>query len=353
MLRIYLHPGQSGSTPTESKALDMILITGAKGFVGSAIAEALHAQGTPFTALLRKNTQQYAMREGWETPVRYADVNDPQALLEAFSGIDTIIHTAAVVSFQPEDRELMLKVNGEGTANVVNMALEAGVRRVIHLSSVAALDRHDGGPVVTLKDRWPESRPNTSYGESKFAAEREVWRGQAEGLEVAVLYPSLILGAGDFDGHNTPSLWRMAAKERGFYPEGSTGLVAKEDVIEAVMAVLKQDTDGDRYLLNAANLSWREVLTLIAESIGKKPPTRSVPRWQSALLWPVEKVRANLAGAKPLITKESHRNVQASFRYDGAGFKELTGREYRDVGTVIAKVGQGYSAIHPTEADQQ
>lgn len=323
----------------------MILLTGATGFVGSAIARALYAAGTEFIALLRESSDP-SLTTALGVPVRYADVNDPQALLEAFTGIDTIIHTAAVVSFQPEDRDRMMFVNGEGTANVVNMALEAGVRRLIHLSSVAALDRQDGGPVVTLKNRWPETRPNTSYGESKFAAEREVWRGQAEGLEVAVLYPSLILGPGDFNGHNTPSLWRMAAQERGFYPEGSTGLVALEDVVAAVIAVLERDTDGDRFLLNAANLSWKEVLTLLAKSIGKKPPGLAVPRWQSALLWPVEKVRTSLTGTRPLITKESHRNVQASFRYDGSGFRELTGRDYRDIGTVIESIGQRYLAAN-------
>lgn len=319
----------------------MILLTGATGFVGSALAEALVAAERPFVALVRDSSDTGLLTKlGIE--FRVGDVNDPQSLLEAFSGIDTIIHTAALVSFQPEDHDDMLKINGEGSANVVNMALEAGVRRLIHLSSVAALNRRDGGPVVTLADRWPDSRPNTSYGESKFAAEREVWRGQAEGLEVSVVYPSLIIGPGDFQGHNTPSLWRMAAKERGFYPQGTTGLVALADVVAALLTVLERDTDGDRFLLNAANMPWKEILERIAKSIGKKPPTLSVASWQSALLWPLEKVRAKLAGGKPLITRESHRNVQANFRYDGSGFENLTGKAYQDIGTVIEKIGKDY-----------
>jgi dihydroflavonol-4-reductase len=317
----------------------MILLTGATGFVGKAVASALSAAGKSFVALVRETSD---VSDLGGVDLRYGDVNDPQSLLEAFDGVVTIIHTAAVVSFQPEDREQMLFVNGEGTANLVNMALEAGVRRVIHLSSVAALNRRDGGPEVTLKDRWPETRPNTSYGESKFAGEREVWRGQAEGLEVAVLYPSLILGKGDFDGHNTPSLWRMAAKERGFYPEGTTGIVALDDVVEAVLATLDRDEDGDRFLLNAANWSWHTVLANIAESIGAKAPTRSVARWQSAFLWPVEKLRAKMAGSKPMITKESHRNVQAKFSYDGSVYAELTGKEYREVGEVVREIGEEY-----------
>ncbi|MEM6772236.1 MAG: NAD-dependent epimerase/dehydratase family protein, partial [Bacteroidota bacterium] len=276
--------------------------------------------------------------------LRYGDVNDPNSLLAAMQGVDTIIHTAAVVSFLPSERDLMLKVNGEGTANVVNMALEAGVRRLIHLSSVAALNRVDGGPVVTLADRWPAERPNTSYGESKFAAEREAWRGQAEGLEVAVLYPSLILGQGDFSGHNTTALWRMVAKERSFFPEGMTGVVSLADVVSATLEVLRRNKDGDRFLLNATNLSWEQLLTRIARSIDAKPPTVRMPAWQSAFLWPVEALRAKLSGSRPLITRESHRNVQASFRYDGSAYSKATGNAYRDIGTVIAEIGKKYKA---------
>lgn len=321
----------------------MLLLTGATGFVGSAIASALIDQGTPFVALVRKSSDTTALQHA-SVELRYGDINDPNSLLDAMAGVDTIIHTAAVVSFLPEDRNLMMKVNGEGTANVVNMALEAGVRRLIHLSSVAALNRVDDGPTVTLADRWPAERPNTSYGESKFAAEREAWRGQAEGLEVAVLYPSLILGAGDFSGHNTPALWRMAAKERGFYPTGTTGVVSLKDVVTATLQVLERDEDGDRFLLNAGNFSWQDLLGDIARSIDAKAPTRSVPAWQSAFLWPLESLRAKLAGARPLITKESHRNVQATFKYDGSAYPKATGNAYEDVGTVIAKIGKAYKA---------
>ncbi len=311
--------------------------------MGAAIAAALLEAKAPFAALVR-DTSEVSVLETAGVPLFTGDVNDPDSLLTAMAGVDTIIHTAAVVSFLPGDRALMMKVNGEGTANVVNMALEAGVRRLIHLSSVAALNRVDGGPVVTLADRWPAERPNTSYGESKFAAEREAWRGQAEGLEVAVLYPSLILGSGDFSGHNTPSLWRLAAQERGFYPAGTTGVVALQDVVAATMATLHRDEDGDRFLLNAANLSWKTLLSDIAHSIGAKAPTLKVPAWQSAFLWPLEALRSRFSGKRPMITRESHRNVQSSFRYDGSAYPSLTGEAYQDIGTVIAEIGQRYQA---------
>lgn len=320
----------------------MILLTGPTGYLGHRLAKALAVKGTSFRALARETSDTAKLRELPNCEVVAGDLNDPDSLLDACAGIDTIIHTAALVSFQTTDRDRMLFVNGEGTANLVNMALEAGVRRIIHLSSVAVLNRRDGGPVVTLAERWPEQRPNTSYAESKFIAEREVWRGQAEGLEVAVLYPTHMLGPGDWHHDHAPKLWSMAAKERGFYPTGTTGFVDIRDVVDAALTVLERDQNGERFLLNAVNWSWEEAMTKIARSIGAKAPTLRVPAWQSAMLWPVELLRAKISGSKPIITRESHQNVQADFRYDGSAYLATTGNAYRDVETCVREVGKDF-----------
>ncbi|MEO0734735.1 MAG: NAD-dependent epimerase/dehydratase family protein [Bacteroidota bacterium] len=316
-----------------------ILLTGPTGFLGCPLAHALITAGHHVRGLVRSTSDTTALER---LELVEGDLNDPNSLLDALEDIDTIVHTAALVSYQAGDRDRMLLVNGEGTANLVNMALEADVQRFIHLSSVAALGRTDGGPKTTLADRWPSERPNTSYAESKFAAEREVWRGQAEGLSVAVLNPSIILGPGDWFGQNTPAFWRQAAQERGIYPGGTSGFVDRRDVVEAVLFVLERDLDSDRFILNADNWSWRELLTEIAVSIGVRPPTRELAYWQSALLWPVEVLRARATGNKPLITRESHRNVQASFRYDGSAFAEARGKAYRPLAKTITEIGDVY-----------
>jgi nucleoside-diphosphate-sugar epimerase len=325
----------------------MILLTGATGYLGRRIARSLADQNLPFRALVRKTSDISTLKAlGPNVEITTGDLNDPDSLLDACMGIETIIHAAAMVSFQTKDREQLLFVNGEGTANLVNVALEAGTRRFIHLSSVAVLNRRDGGPVVTLAERWPEERPNTSYAESKFAAEREVWRGQAEGLEVSVLYPTHILGDGDWEHEHAPRLWHMAAKERGVYPTGTTGFVDIRDIVDATLFVLGRDVDGDRFLLNAVNWTWKEALTRIAESIDAKPPTIRVQAWQSALLWPIEFVRSKISGSKPMITRESHQNVQAQFRYDGSAYTEASGTSYRDVGACVREVGIAWQTSH-------
>lgn len=320
----------------------MTLLTGSTGYLGYRLARALSATNLPFRALARESSDVSGLKELPGCEIVTGDLNDPDSLLDACTGVDTIVHAAALVSFQTDDRDRMLFVNGEGTANLVNMALEAGVRRLVHISSVAVLNRRDGGPVVTLAERWPEQRPNTSYAESKFMAEREVWRGQAEGLEVAVLYPTHMLGPGDWQHDHAPKLWAMAAKERGFYPTGTTGFVDVRDVVDATLAVLDRNQDGERFLLNAVNWTWREAMTKIAQSINAKPPTLRVPAWQSALLWPVELMRAKISGSRPLITRESHQNVQADFRYDGSAYVEATGKEYRNIEACVQEVGRAF-----------
>ena len=320
-----------------------LLLTGGTGFIGYYLAHALAAAGRPFTALVRSSSDTATLGElgEWCTLIE-GDLTDPESLYDALEGIDTVIHAAACVSYRSEDEDRMLKVNAEGTANLVNMMLEAGTRRLVYLSSVAALNRVDGGQVIQLADRWPLEKPNTPYARSKFAAEREVWRGQAEGLSVAAAYPAIVLGAGDWRGSNTPGLWRRAADGLSVYPEGEAGFVDVRDVASAVLSLLDRDTDRDRFLLAAENLSWQYVLTAIAESIEVAPPGYGMPAWQSSFVWPLEQVRAKLTGSDPLITRATHHNVQAVFRYDGSYYTEATGRSYLPITETIRETGKAF-----------
>ncbi len=320
-----------------------LLLTGATGFIGYYLSHALAAAGRPFVALVRPGSDTTVLRElsAWCTLVE-GDVTDPESLLDALEGIDTVIHAAACVSYQSGDGDRMLKVNAGGTANLVNMMLETGTPRLVYLSSVAALNRVDGGRVVELVDRWPLEEPNTPYARSKFAAEREAWRGQAEGLSVGVVYPAVVLGAGDWNGSNTPALWRRAAAGSSVYSRGSAGFVDVRDVVAAVLVMVDRGIDRDRFLLSAANFSWKEVLTRVAESVSAKPPTYAMPSWQSALLWPIENLRARLTDATPLLTQATHRSLQASFRYDGSHYVTETGRHYVPIEETIREVGKAF-----------
>lgn len=319
-----------------------LLLTGATGFIGYYIAHALAARGQSFTALVREGAETKYLEELSDCTLVEGDLTDPESLYDALEGIDTVIHAAACVSYRAEDEDRMLKVNAGGTANLVNMMLEREVSRLVYLSSVAALNRVDGGAAISLTDRWPLEEPNTPYARSKFAAEREVWRGQAEGLSVAVAYPATVLGAGDWAGSNTPSLWRLMSEGSRIYPLGTAGFVDVRDVSRGVLGLLDRRIDRDRFLLVAENWSWQEALTRIARSVGASPPTYGMPAWQSALLWPVEALRAKLTDAKPRVTRATHRNMQASFTYDGSRYVKEVGSNYLPLEASIEEIGKAF-----------
>ena len=166
-----------------------------------------------------------------------AEVLDVVSLEDAMEGVSAVIHAAAIVSFDQKDRNRMYQVNVEGTANVVNCAIESGVTRMIHVSSVAALGRTTKAGVVTEEKKWEENSSNTHYAISKHHAEMHVYRGFAEGLEGVVINPSTILGYGDWH-QSSCAIFKNAYKGFAWYTKGINGFVGVEDVAEATVQLL-------------------------------------------------------------------------------------------------------------------
>jgi nucleoside-diphosphate-sugar epimerase len=178
-----------------------VLITGGTGFLGAYIIQELVEKGYTVRALRRTDKQPFFIPSHIFNKVEWVtgDILDVMSLSDAMEGMDTVIHAAAKVSFLPKEKAELYKINIEGTANVVNMALEKNIRRFVHISSVAAIGRTAKEEVVTEEKKWVQSRMNTYYAISKHYAEMEVWRGMGEGLDVIVVNPTTILGYGDWN----------------------------------------------------------------------------------------------------------------------------------------------------------
>ncbi|RZM07833.1 MAG: NAD-dependent epimerase/dehydratase family protein, partial [Pedobacter sp.] len=174
----------------------MILITGATGFLGAELTHQLTDQGLRVCALKREHSVIPELLKGnslieW----RIADINDFSALEDAFEGITQVYHCAAFISFDPKDKSKLLRINIEGTSNIVHLCLH-GNQRLVHVSSVAALGDAKKGMEITEDDHWEYSPNVHSYAISKYEGEMEVWRGIAEGLDAVIVNPSVIIGAG-------------------------------------------------------------------------------------------------------------------------------------------------------------
>jgi dihydroflavonol-4-reductase len=286
-----------------------ILVTGGTGFLGSYIIKALIEKGYAVRAIRRRNSKLpfYIPKEIFDK-VEWTDgdILDVISLEEAMHGIDTVIHSAAIVSFHKKDRELMYQVNVEGTANLVNMALEQNVKRLIHISSVAALGRTTTGGSVNEEKKWEESKVNTHYAKSKYKGELEVWRGISEGLNGVILNPGTILGYGDWN-LSSCAIFKNMFEEFKWYAPGLNGFVDVQDVARAVTAILESNINEERFIVNGDTWTFKKLMNTIADNFGKKRPSIESTPFLLNLAWRMEKLKSFFSGKNPLLTKETAR----------------------------------------------
>jgi len=321
-----------------------ILVTGGTGFLGSYIIKELVEKSYPVRAIRRSHKlPPYIPKEIFDK-VEWVDgdILDVISLEEAMEEVDTIIHAAAVVSFVKKDREMMYRVNVEGTANVVNIALEKNVRRLIHISSVAALGRTVASGFVNEEKKWEESKVNTHYAKSKYKAELEVWRGVSEGLKGVILNPSTILGYGDWNCGSC-AIFKNIYEEFKWYTPGVNGFVDVQDVARVVVSMLGNDINEQRFVVNGDNWPFKKLMDAIADSLGKKKPSRPTTPLLLNIAWRIEKFKSFFTREKPFLTRESARVAisQTSFENDKL-LKALPGFSFTPLQQTIQQASKKY-----------
>ncbi len=323
----------------------MILLTGANGLIGSAIARRYIQAGVPVRALRRVNAD-LSLLQDLESQIDWAegDVLNSSSLSDAMVGVTAVIHTAAVVSFAPKDRAAMYKVNVEGTANVVNVCLGAGIQKLGFVSSVAALGRPPANELtqnqpiyIDETQKWEDSPLNSEYAKTKYLAELEVWRGIAEGLNAVIVCPSVVLGEGDWN-RSSSQLFKYVWQERPFYSKGSLNYVDAQDVAEAVFQLMNSSISDERFVLSAGTTTYQELFNKIATSFGKKPPAYAINPLLAALAWRFEAVRSWLTGKAPLVTKETARTSFNHFVYRSEKLVEATNFNFTNLDDTIKRV---------------
>ena len=226
------------------------------------------------------------------------DVLDVVSLQDAMEGMDTSFILLLLFRLVKKERKNMYQVNVEGTANVVNMALEKNIKRLVHISSVAALGRTAGGGHVNEEKKWEDSKVNTHYAKSKFKAELEVWRGISEGLEAVIVNPSTILGYGDW---NTGScaIFKNIWKEFKWYTPGINGFVDVEDVARATVLLMESTIAEERFIVSGDTWSFRQLQDTIADNFQKKRPAREATPFLLGIAWRMEKLKSLFSGDNP------------------------------------------------------
>jgi nucleoside-diphosphate-sugar epimerase len=323
----------------------MVLVTGGTGFIGSYIIKNLIEKGHSVRAIRRSNkTLPFYIPDSVFNKVEWADgdILDIVSLNDAMNGAEAVIHSAAIVSFSKKERHEMYKVNVEGTANVVNAAVENKIKRFLHLSSVAALGRTTKSETVTEQKKWEENKNNTHYAISKHHSELQVWRGFAEGLEGVVINPSTVLGFGEWH-QSSCAIFRNAYKEFSWYTKGINGFVGVEDVAEAAVRLVFSDISQQKFIVNAANWSFQELFNAIADGFHKKHPHKEATKTMGEIAWRLEKLKELFTGKKALLTRETAKVAHSKTSFDNTRLlKALPDFQFTPLETVIKKSCEKY-----------
>ncbi len=325
--------------------MGIVLVTGGTGFLGSYIIKQLVEKGYHVRAIRRSNKLPFWISSEIFDKVEWVEGNvlDVVALQDAMEGVDTVIHSAAIVSFVNKDRKNMYQVNVEGTANVVNMALEKEVRRLIHISSVAAIGRTEGGGNVNEETKWEESKVNTHYAKSKFKAELHVWRGISEGLEGIILNPGTILGYGDWNSSSC-AIFKNVYEGFKWFSSGINGFVDVEDVAKAAIVLMESDINEQRFIVNGDTWSFQKLQNTIADGFNKKRPHKAITPFLMEVAWRIEKLKSIFTGKKPLLTKESARVAQSQTWFENDKILQyLPGFSFTPLEETIKKACKVYS----------
>jgi dihydroflavonol-4-reductase len=291
----------------------MILVTGGTGLVGSHLITALIQQGKEVKAIYRNTIPQFAGSD--KAKWLQADILDILSLENVMEEVDYIYHCAAIVSFNPKSKDILNRTNIEGTANIVNAALGAGVKKLLFVSSVAALGRIRKDPLINESMNWSKETSNSEYGKTKYLAEMEVWRGAAEGLPSVVVNPTIILGESDWTKGST-KIFQSVYNEFPWYTEGVSGFVDVKDVVKAMILLMESEVVSERFVLSADNISYKQLFDEIAKGFGKRPPHKKVTPFIANLVWRYEKLKGYLTGVDPLLTKETVSTAQAKVYFD-------------------------------------
>ena len=331
----------------------MIFVTGGTGLVGSHILLKLSQRGEELKALKRatssmdicKSVFTYYNADDLFAQINWVDgdVNDISSLENGMLNSDLVLHCAAVVSFQPSAAKLLKKVNIEGTANVVNVALSKGVKKLGYVSSIAALGRNSTEGMVDEECHFKATKLDSNYALSKYYAEQEVWRVSQEGLDVVIVNPSVILGPGDWS-KGSSQIFQKIYSGLKFYAPGSTGYVGVLDVVNSLVSLLFSNVKNERFIVNGANLKYRDCFDRIAVAVNKPKATIKTTPFLKEIAWRLEAIRTFITGNKPLITRETADNAMTDSSYSTTKIISAIDFNFTDIDVTIKKYADWFIA---------
>ena len=255
-----------------------VLVTGATGFVGGQVAAALVRRGDRVRVLRRETSKTIAL-DGLDVEHIYGDILERDAVDAAVRGCDVVFHIAAISSYWRARREEVYRVNVQGTRMVLDACLAAGVPRVVYTSSVAALGVPRNGRLADETQSLSRAEERWAYAHSKHLAEREVRDAVAHGLSAVIVNPAVVIGPGDHNQISGSMIVEMAKRPFPAAPPGGVSMVDIDAVVQGHLSAAERGRTGERYILAGENLTYNEIMVVIAAIVGRRAPRWTIPAW--------------------------------------------------------------------------
>jgi dihydroflavonol-4-reductase len=280
-----------------------VVVTGAAGHIGDNLVRALLARGTLVRVLIHQDRRAL---EGLEVEGSEGDVRDLVSLQRAFQGAEVVYHLAAHISLLMAESPFLESVNVLGTRNVVEACFCCGVQRLVHFSSIHALQQDLLDVPIDETCPLAESERYPPYDRSKAAGEREVQKGIEHGLDAIILRPTAVVGPYDFrPSHFGQVLLALAHRELSALIQGGYDWVDARDVVEGTLKAADTAPKGAKYLLSGHWRSIREVADAVERITGVRAPRWAFPTWLAQLGAPLATAYARQKGRRPLYTRAS------------------------------------------------
>ncbi|AGC76185.1 nucleoside-diphosphate-sugar epimerase [Nonlabens dokdonensis] len=330
----------------------MILITGATGLVGGHLLYRFRESGKNITATYRDINSLDKTREIFESYKKgastlvdsfqwiQADILEIPSLEKAMQNVRIVYHCAAAVG--DHSFEEIKNINMRGTENVVNVALSSGVKKLCHVSSIAALGDPIGEKEVNEEDFFNLDGLNTNYAITKFGAEMEAWRATQENLEVIIVNPGIILGEGNWE-NGSGQFFSKTASGNNYYTKGSSGFIDVRDVTKLMETLVGSSLKNERFILVAENRSFKSVLDKIATSIGKKKPKFLLNKPLLITISYLLKI-LNLLGFKRKLSTAKVESLTSKTNYSNSKVIQATDFEFTPIDETIERIAAFYKS---------
>ena len=326
----------------------MILVTGGTGLVGAHLLYHLIKDNETIRAIYRSEERIEAVKKIFSyytddasliSKIEWfkADITDIPAMIPAFVGVEKVYHCAAFISFNPKDYKEMRKVNIHGTAIIVNLSIDAKIKKLCFVGSIAAVGDSINGDLITEENEWNKELDNSGYSITKFGAEMEVWRASQEDVEVVIVNPGVILGSG-FWTAGSGKLFSQVYKRFKYYTEGVTGFVGVKDVVKAMILLMNSEIKNERFILVSENKTYKEIFFLIADAFGVKRPSKKIKSWQTTVLWRISSILAVFTKKTPLLSKYSAKSAHEVSKYSSEKIKQTLNFQFEEIQRVVKDV---------------